>query len=192
MIDPTKAMLTFVQAGSLLTITDRWVRTLVERGFIPAPIDGRVELGAAVAGYIKSLKDEGRRNSNVATASRVQEMRAQEIELRIAKTTRALIPVEDAYASIDAIMGPLKSELVGLPSRITRDLALREKIETEIDATLVRALDRIEETRFAFGSGLDPFEAIDEAPTRSLGSDKPSLPRKQRVSRSKRSDLNAL
>ena len=192
MTDPTKAMLTFVQAGALLTITDRWVRTLVERGFIPVPIDGRVQLAAAVAGYVKSLKDEGRRNSNVATASRKQEMATQEIELRIAQRLRILTPTEDTFAAIDAIIGPLKSELVGLPSRITRDLELREKIESELDGALGRASIRIEETRAAFSAGLDPLETIDQVPAGSMGSSEPRLPRKQRVSRPKRSVVNAV
>jgi len=157
MPDPTKSMLTFMEAGALLMISDHWVRDLSKKGYIPSPIKGRVPLDAAVSGYIKWLKAEDRRSSKTASASKLQELRAQEISLRIAEKTRELIPMDDAVGSIDLIFGTLKSELIGIPARVSRDLLWRKKIEIELDEALNRACDRIEGIRASYELGVDPF-----------------------------------
>ena len=84
----------------------------------------------AVQGYIKFLKDEERRWSKSEVASRVQEARASEIEQRTARDGKTLIHRDELFAVVDEILGGLKSDLYGLPARVTRDMEQRRQIET--------------------------------------------------------------
>lgn len=133
---PGQTMLTTVQAGALLMVTDRWVRDLSRKGYIPAPVDGKVPLVGAVQGYIRWLKDEERRTSKTAAASQVQQARAREIELRIAREAGELLQREDVEAFCADALALFRSALGGIPTAATRDIALRLKIETLLNDAL--------------------------------------------------------
>lgn len=126
------------QACRLLMITPQWLNRLQANGYVPQGPRGKVSLVGAVQGYIKSLKDEERRSSKSAADSRVRDARAQEIEMRIAERKRDLIPFEDAVEILDFLIGSVREELSGLAARITRDMAMRRKIEEEIHAAQAR------------------------------------------------------
>jgi len=113
-------------------ITQQRIRQLQKDGYIPKGTRGNVGLIVAVQGYIQFLKDEERRTSKSAAESRVREARAKEIELRNAVHLRELVPIEDAQAALDLVVGKVGEELGGLAARVTRDMELRRKIEAEI------------------------------------------------------------
>ena len=145
---PTRAgMLTTTQAARLLMVTDQWIRDLSKKGYIPAPDGGFVPLVETVQGYIRWLKDEERRTSKTAAASAVQQARADEIRLRIAREQGRLIELEDTEAAFADIFGLWRNELEGLPRAVTRDLCLRSSIEGYIEAMCSRLQARFRARR---------------------------------------------
>jgi hypothetical protein len=150
------------QAALLLMISAERVRQLVKAGSIPKPAKGRVPLVGAVQGYIRFLKDEDRRSTKTASASRVQDARAQEIELRTAERKRELIPIEEATAALDFVVAKVRGEMTGLPIRFTRDVPLRRKLEDELNGALRRATEALRKASDDVRSGRDPFGAVSE------------------------------
>ncbi|SOC47716.1 hypothetical protein SAMN05892877_13242 [Rhizobium subbaraonis] len=125
-------------AARLLMISEERVRQLVKMEYIPKVRKGMYPLVGVVQGYIRFLKDEERRSSKSATASRMQEAKATEIDMRIAEKRRELIPIDEAHAVIDTLVGKVRSEISAVPKRVTRDLAVRKKIESEVNGSLNR------------------------------------------------------
>ena len=140
-------MLTTTQAARLLMVTDQWIRDLSKKGYIPAPDGGFVPLVETVQGYIRWLKDEERRTSKTAAASAVQQARADEIRLRIAREQGKLIDLEDTERAFADILGAWRGELAGLPGAVTRDLTLRSSIESYIDGMCSRLQARFRARR---------------------------------------------
>src|SRR6266540_4102737 len=70
------------QAAKLLMVSPAWVRRLAKDGWI-SKVDGRhFRLVDVVQGHIRFMRDEKRRSNKTASACRVQEARAREIEIR--------------------------------------------------------------------------------------------------------------
>lgn len=152
------------QAARLLMISEERIRQLQKQGYIPrAQRRGIVQLVGAVQGYIRSLRDEERQSSKSAAATRVTDARTREIELRIAERQRDLIPQDDARAVIGEMAAMVKAEFVGMPARVTRDLALRRTLEQEVDASFARLAASAERARTALATGGLDLEAEPEA-----------------------------
>ena len=122
-------------AARLAMCTPRWIQELVKQGFIPKAERGRYTVLGVVHGRIKSLQDDQNRSSKSASASRVQDARAEEIKLRLDEKRGTLLQAGQAEAInvIDEFAGGLKSDLLAIPARVTADLALRRRIEDGID-----------------------------------------------------------
>jgi phage terminase Nu1 subunit (DNA packaging protein) len=116
-----------------LGVSKQWVRHLANDGYVEKTSRNTYPLRKAVLGYISFLKDENRRKNKSAAAVRVQEARAEQIEVRTARELRQLIPREEAEALLQLVVGRLISELNGVPAQVTRDLNERAKIEAAID-----------------------------------------------------------
>ena len=154
------------QAARLLMISDERIRQLQKQGYIPkSEKRGQVQLVGAVQGYLRYLKDDERRSSKTAADSRVRDARALEIELRIAERSRDLIPLEDALADIAEFAAMVRSELAGLPARLTRGIEERQKIETEVDGVLSRLSERASEKAENLAAGRSDPPARAEATT---------------------------
>lgn len=121
-------------AAKLIKVSDQWVRQLVKSGYITPVSRGRYSLVNVVHGYIDFLKDEERRTSKSASASRVSDARAQEIEMRNAERSRALIPIEEAIEAQDYLVGKVSQALAGIPARFTRHIPDRRKLEAVCNA----------------------------------------------------------
>jgi len=136
----TPGMVPVKQAAALLMITERWVRELQGKGYIPkGPERGAVSLVGAVQGYIRWLKDEERRASKSAAASEVQKARAEEIRLRTAVRTGQLAEWSQVEESLADILARLRGHLGGVPAASTRDLTTRAAIETHMNEAFTRA-----------------------------------------------------
>lgn len=127
-------LITLEVAGRLLMITPERVRQLSRMGYIAIPERGKTTIVGAVQGYIQFLKDEARKDTRSQADSRVRDARAKEIELRNAIRLRELIPVEDASAALDLVVGRVREEMNGLAARVTREMVVRRKIEAEVNA----------------------------------------------------------
>jgi len=130
--DPAEIVLSSADAAALLTVTPEWLRRLTKDGWIKKLGKDRYRVIDVVQGHIRYMKDEARRASKTASATRVQDARASQIELAVAREQRDLIEIEDVQAVLSETLGTLRSELSGLPAACTRDLGLREVIEKNL------------------------------------------------------------
>lgn len=140
-------------AARLLMIGPERVRQLIKADYIVRVKPGYTTLVSAVQGYIRFLKDEDRKNTKTAAASRATEARTREIEMRIAERSRALIPMEDAQAVVMQLATIVRAELAGLPARYTRDKEERRRIENEITGSLDRIRAASEEAGASLATG---------------------------------------
>lgn len=138
-------MITLAQAGKILSISDQWLRELGKRGYIPVPVNGMVSMDKAIQGYLKWLKSSNSQTGKNDATSKLQNLRAQEIELRIAQRLSELVSIEDFSKSIEIIYNIMHSEMIDLPSRATNDIALKKTLKTELDEIFKRTRKRIEE-----------------------------------------------
>lgn len=136
-------MLSLDQASKLLMLTPKRIRQLHEQGHIPMAGRNQYPLVGVVQGYVKFLKDEERRTSKSAAASRVTDARADEIELRTKQRLHQLIDIDEHDEAVATGMGTLRAALAGVPVRFTRDVAQRRRLEDEINAALTVAADRL-------------------------------------------------
>ena len=143
---PQAGLITVETASKLLMVSPVRVRQLVSGGYIPKASRNSYPLVGVVQGYVRFLKDEERRTSKSATANRVGEARAAEIELRTAERANRVIDTEEAIAAVDEMIGAIKWGMTGLPARVTRDVALRRKLKMEIDGVFQRASERFEQS----------------------------------------------
>lgn len=141
------------------------VSELAERGVLSALADGSFDLDASRLTYIAHLRGEQRHNTKSASASRVQDARAREIELRTAERDRRLIDTDEAIAALDEIVGPMKADLAGVGPRVTRDIDLRRRIESEHDVIFSRTAARLAERASALrkGGSASATDAEDDA-----------------------------
>lgn len=154
--------ITLEVAGRLLMVTAERVRQLIKAGYIERTRPGYTTIPSAVQGYIRFLKDEDRKNTKTAADSRVRDARAKEIELRVAREERELIPLDEATLAMDLLVGVVNKELDGAPARITRDMALRRVIEADLHGAKTRIADALAESKGYARTGRDPSEAFAE------------------------------
>lgn len=133
--------------SQLLMLTPQRVNQLERAGWVPKAGRNAYSLVSAVQGYIKFLRDENSRTSKSAAQSRVQDARAREIELRIAREENRVVEVEDVEILVAEIVGAFRSELSGVPAGCTRDLELRRTIETKLNGAIDRCRKRFEEAQ---------------------------------------------
>lgn len=132
-------------AAKLIRVGEERVRQLVKQGWIKKLGKDSFRVLDVIHGYLDFRDDADRRASKSAVQSRAQEARAKEIELRIAREEKTIIDTAEAIAAVDDVVGGIRADLAGLAARVTRDIALRQKIEREIDGILTAAADRFEQ-----------------------------------------------
>lgn len=127
-----------------LDITQSRVAQFVADGtFVKLP-NGKLDKDDCRIRYIRWLRDETRKSSQSVAASRVQDARAAEIELRIQTKKGTLMAQAEAtaIAVCDELFGPLKPDILAIPPRLTRDIALRQQFEDQIETAFNAAADR--------------------------------------------------
>ncbi|WP_456722179.1 hypothetical protein [Bradyrhizobium sp. USDA 4350] len=140
------------QCGTHLDLSRVRVVQLVNEGALPRNDDGSFDLDACRIAYIRYLRSEDRRGTKSATANRVQEARAKEIEQRTLKDANKLVDLESVQAAVADIIGTYRFELTGVPAASTRDLAVRAEIEKHLN-------DAIDRCRQRFGKVSDDLRA---------------------------------
>lgn len=125
-----------------LDLTKTRIRQLVEEKVLKRRNDGSFDLDQSRVSYIRWLRSADRRAVKSASASRVQDARARQLEIENARRDGELCEVDEAIAFVDEVIGPLKAELLGFAARVTRDLELRQKIDDEITRILASAAER--------------------------------------------------
>jgi len=148
MEDSVEATVDLKTAAKLGMCTPRWVQQLVANGYVSKGERGRYRIIDVVHGRLRQILDDERRSSQSASASRVQDARAAEIELRVEAKKRAHLLDAEARAIevIDEIVGTLKPDVLSIPPRVTKDLVLRRKLDDEIEGAFDAAADRVKQS----------------------------------------------
>ena len=129
--------------GDILGLTARRVTQLVAEGVIPRTGRGKYPIAKAIAGYLKWLQDAKQRTAPSAARERLIEARARSIELQNEEREHKLIDADEAIGALDEIVGIFRSEMDGLPARLTRDLDERKIVEDAVNAIGNRAADKL-------------------------------------------------
>ncbi|MGC2778981.1 MAG: hypothetical protein WA418_25455, partial [Bradyrhizobium sp.] len=132
-------------AARLLMCTEQWFLKLVKDGWIKRASRGRYRIVEVVQGHIRYLQDEGRRATKTASASRVQEARAAQIEMQTQRELGRLVDVDEVLTWQSEILGTLARELTGVPTAATRDLTVRAEIEKHLNGAVDRCRKQFEE-----------------------------------------------
>jgi hypothetical protein len=148
-----KGLIDVGTASRLLMCTEQWFLKLVRDGWIKRASRGRYRLVEVVQGHIRYQQDENRRASKSASASRVQDARAQQIEMQTARELGKLVEIEDVLTWQGEILSTLARELTGVPAASTRDLALRADIEKHINGAVERCRTEFEKAWALLQSG---------------------------------------
>jgi len=155
------------------------VRQLAKAGWIAQEgtrSDRRYRLLDVVQGYIRFRDDEDRRTSKMAAHSRIQDARSREVELKNAQREGRLIDFEEVLAVLEELMGMLRSQLSGLPARVTRDLQFRRTIETALNDILDAIADVATERAKALGARRAAGSSFAPNGAGSLGGAQPDAP----------------
>jgi hypothetical protein len=133
---PEAILLTTAEVASLLGIVASRVRQLTTSGHIEKRGKDSITLESAVKGYLRFHREEGHRTSKSASASRVQDARARDIELRTAEREGGLLEADDVLEKFAEWAGAVRAGFNALPARLTDDVEERSRIEAEIDDIL--------------------------------------------------------
>lgn len=135
------APITLQAAGELAGVTGQFISRLSAEGYVPRTAGGKVRVIDVFQGYLRFFRDEGRRANKSASASRVQDARAEEIALRTDERRKRLLAEAqtEALGIIDEFFGGLRAALNSLPANATKDLALRRKLQNGIDGAFGEA-----------------------------------------------------
>lgn len=159
----------------ILGVTERRVQQLEAAGVFAKAGHGEWDLPAAVQAYIRHRV--AAKTKRTATAGKAEEKlkaaKAAREELKLNVERAALIGTDEALQALDEIMGPLRADLAGVPARVTREMALRDKIENEIDAALGRAADTLAARGAAIRSRGDLGEAAEADDAGPVGEGEP-------------------
>jgi hypothetical protein len=179
----------------ILGVTPRRLQQLAAAKVFLAARHGEWELAASVQAFVKhQVESEAAKHAKTRGKARekLDQVKAEREALKLDQERAALMPTAEALAILDDIVGVIRTGCAGLPARITRDLALRGKIETELDAILGRAADQLEQRSVALRSGGDDAAAAETLAGASVGREEPHLPAELGKAGAARPDADAL
>lgn len=124
--------------------SDETVLKLVRAGVIRRYGKGRYRLREALQARARFLADDRRHATKSAAESRVQDARAREIELRIAREERELLPLVEAQGILDEYATAVVTAVKNIPARASRDPAERARLQPYIDEALTAVADAMQ------------------------------------------------
>jgi hypothetical protein len=149
----------------LIMVTERRIQQLAAQGWVKRPYT----VVSVVQGYIRFLQDEQRKGSRTSEEGAVRAERARKLKLENDETEKLTLRMDDAIAALDAIVGPIKSELAGVAPQVTDDIPQRRRIEDAIDAVLDQLAKRFGKACADLLAGRDALEAEPEAAAEPVG-----------------------
>ncbi|MDP2358651.1 MAG: hypothetical protein Q8M31_21710 [Beijerinckiaceae bacterium] len=134
---------TATAVGQHIDVTRQRVMQFVDEGVLIRNEDGSFDIDDCRVRYIRWLRDDGRRINKSASANRVHDARARDIELKIAERENRLVDIDDAIGAMDDVVGAVKAAMSGVPAQFTGDLSQRAKLETLLGQALNAAADMV-------------------------------------------------
>jgi phage terminase Nu1 subunit (DNA packaging protein) len=141
--------------AKLMGVTPARVHQLEREGIIVKLGRDQYDALDCLPRFIAYVREENKRNTKGEAAKKVHDVKAREIEIRIAKEEGRLIDLEDVEAVMSETYGAFRSEMDGLPAAFTRDLDQREKLERLIHGSFDRVRRRLDEAKADNFSGED-------------------------------------
>ena len=149
-------------AASLLQLSERRIQQLAKEGWFATTERGRYPLVPLVRGYIRFLKEENARQAKSAAEGRLKDVKAREVEMRIARADREVIDLAEAMEAVSGVAGECVAEFEGLPARITRNVRERQRIRDICDEARQRLADRFAQIARGLRSGVADHGAAAE------------------------------
>lgn len=158
--DPSSGIVvTTEQAAKLLMISRVYLNKLHKMEYIPKRSPGRWNLVEVVQGHIRYLKDDNRRATKSAAHSRMTDVKTERLEMQVRAERRELVPVDDHRLVLDTAASLVQSRLMAVPSKFTRNVAERRRLEQMIAAAINEVADGMEKKATALKKGEDVVDA---------------------------------
>src|SRR5215468_6295039 len=93
-----------------------------------------------ICAIVMDLRARAKKGS-AGARNKVAELKAAELQQRIDIRAGVLVPMQGAVEMVEKWAGAIRSELGGVPARVTRDLTMRGTIEREINDALTRVTE---------------------------------------------------
>lgn len=161
--------ITAKEFAAMADVTAERLGQLVSEGVFERVERGRYPFPAAVTAYFRHLRDAASRGFAANDSDRVRVARAREIEQRIARNDRDLVPKDEAIAAVDIMAGRFRSLMAGLPAQITRDHTERDRIVRIVDDNLAALATAFRQASALVQTGGDAADAVEEDDAGSMG-----------------------
>lgn len=135
------------QAAAMLKVSVVWLRKLVKDGYIHKLDRDQYRAMDVIHGYVDWVRDDNRRSSKSASASRMQDVKTERLEFDLKVAKRDYLPKEDLIAAVDIMSAAIRDEFTGVGARVTRDPAMRNRIDDETNASFSRVTDTLRGAR---------------------------------------------
>jgi hypothetical protein len=137
-----------------LGMTRQNVARLTVEGVLERLSDGRYDLDASRLKYIKHLRDNHRRSPKTEADAEFTRAKTALLQLRVNERMRTLVPMSEATALIDDVVGMVTTNLNAMPAKIAGlDLSLRRRIERAVYDTRVAIAEQAERQAAACAEG---------------------------------------
>ncbi len=159
-------VVTRTQLAEFLGLTPRRITMLTADGVFTPIGRGKLPFAASVAAYV-AFKEQSveAKVKGPTSQDRLRDQRSLELQRKMAREDRRIITLDEAVATIDKIVGFFLTSLSGMPARITRNAAERQRLEKIFDDERQRLANRFAKGRNDLRSGQqdDGPEAEDDA-----------------------------
>lgn len=144
--------------AELFGVEDRQARNILASVKVKSRARGQFPLKEAVQAVIIQAREARAPDPLSLARARALNARAKAQEVALARAERELIPLDQAIEVMDAYCAAVVSELNGFSARVTRDLDLRRKIETELNAAQARMVAKLNKAAAELRDGDDDQE----------------------------------
>jgi hypothetical protein len=163
--------------ADLVGLTPATIRKFQRDGIIPpSPSEGWLMFDSSLRNLFQhyaAAAKEGNHKSRPAHA--VYAARAEKLSLDIAIKKGDLFNRDIFNAAIATVVGPIKTEIMSIAPRCTRDRNLRKVIDDECEALLLRLTGNVEEAARSLERNLAALEIESEDDSGRMGEDEQDL-----------------
>jgi hypothetical protein len=125
-----------------LGVSRQYVQKLADGGVIERLPDGRFDQDQSRLKYLQYLRNPQRRSARAEADAEYRQMKMLALRLKIEKDLGRLMEHDEHIEILDEVVGLFRSELSGLPARLTRDLSIRRAAEEEVFQLLTRLAEK--------------------------------------------------
>jgi hypothetical protein len=127
-----------------LDLSHQRIGQLVDEKVIGRLPDGRYDQDECRVRYLTFLREQGRRAHQSEEARRLFDAKARAVEITNLRKEGELAPVQEAMAFVQECLGAFRSDVTGLAANVTRDVAVRRRIEDRLNDIFAASAARFE------------------------------------------------